>query len=109
MFFINNLVLKDMTTKIRPILDRVVIKRKDPEQKSSGGIIIPDTSKDKPSEGVVIAVGNGARDDKGNIIPMTLKEGDKVLFSKWGGSEFKINDEEFLVMKENDVLGILVE
>jgi chaperonin GroES len=98
-----------MTTKIKPILDRVVIKRKDPEQKSSGGIIIPDTSKDKPSEGVVVAVGSGSRDDKGNVIPMTLKEGDKVLFSKWGGSEFKINDEEFLVMKESDVLGILVD
>jgi chaperonin GroES len=98
-----------MAVKIKPLLDRIVVKRKDPEQKTSGGIIIPDTSKDKPSEGIVIAVGDGGRDEKGNIIHMTVKEGDKVLFSKWGGTEFKINDEEFLIMKESDILGILVE
>ncbi|MDR0571561.1 MAG: co-chaperone GroES [Rickettsiales bacterium] len=98
-----------MTEKIKPILDRVVIKRREPEQKTSGGIIIPDNSKDKPSEGIVVAVGSGAKDDKGNIIPMTLKKGDKVLFSKWGGTEFKLNDEELLVMKESDVLCILTD
>ncbi|MDR2760947.1 MAG: co-chaperone GroES [Rickettsiales bacterium] len=96
-----------MALKIRPILDRIVVKREDAEQKSSGGIIIPDNSKEKPSKGTVVAVGAGARDEKGNIIPMTLKEGDKVLFSKWGGTEFKIDNDEFLILKENDVLGIL--
>lgn len=92
---------------IKPILDRVVIKREDAEEKTSGGIIIPDNSKEKPSKGTVIAVGDGGRDDKGNLIPMILKIGDKVLFTKWGGTEFKLNDEELLVMKESDVLAII--
>ncbi|MBQ8251603.1 MAG: co-chaperone GroES [Alphaproteobacteria bacterium] len=91
----------------KPLLDRVVIKRTQEENRTAGGIIIPDTAKEKPSQGVVTAVGPGGRDEKGNIIPMTLKEGDKVLFSKWSGTEIKINGEDLLIMKESDVLGIL--
>ncbi len=91
----------------KPLLDRVVIKRVAEENKTAGGIIIPDTAKEKPSQGVVVAVGAGARDDAGHIIPMTLKEGDKVLFGKWSGTEIKINGEDLLIMKESDVLGIL--
>lgn len=96
-----------MTIKIKPILDRVVVKREEAEEKSSGGIILPDSSKEKPSKGTVLFVGDGGRDDKGNLIPMTVKVGDKVLFSKWGGTEFKVNDEEVLILKESDILGIL--
>ena len=91
----------------KPLLDRVVIKRTQEENRTAGGIIIPDTAKEKPSQGVVTAVGPGGRDEKGNISPMTLKEGDKVLFSKWSGTEIKINGEDLLIMKESDVLGIL--
>ncbi len=91
----------------KPLLDRVVIKRLAEENKTAGGIIIPDTAKEKPSQGIVVAVGAGARDEAGNIIPMTLKEGDKVLFGKWSGTEIKINGEDLLIMKESDVLGIL--
>ncbi len=91
----------------KPLLDRVVIKRTQEENRTAGGIIIPDTAKEKPSQGVVTAVGPGGRDEKGNMIPMTLKEGDKVLFSKWSGTEIKINGEDLLIMKESDVLGIL--
>lgn len=91
----------------KPLLDRVVIKRIAEENRTAGGIIIPDTAKEKPSQGVVTAVGAGARDEAGKLIPMTLKEGDKVLFSKWSGTEIKIAGEELLIMKESDVLGIL--
>ncbi len=91
----------------KPLLDRVVIKRLAEENKTAGGIIIPDTAKEKPSQGIVVAVGAGARDEAGKIIPMTLKEGDKVLFGKWSGTEIKINGEDLLIMKESDVLGIL--
>lgn len=91
----------------KPLLDRVVIKRIAEENRTAGGIIIPDTAKEKPSQGVVISVGPGARDDSGKIIPMTLKEGDKVLFGKWSGTEIKIDGEDLLIMKETDVLGIL--
>lgn len=93
--------------KFKPLLDRVVIKRTPEESRTAGGIIIPDTAKEKPSQGVVVAVGPGARDDAGKIIPMTLKEGDKVLFGKWSGTEIKIDGEELLIMKETDILGIL--
>ncbi len=93
--------------KFKPLLDRVVIKRTPEESRTAGGIIIPDTAKEKPSQGVVIAVGPGARDEAGKVIPMTLKEGDKVLFGKWSGTEIKIDGEELLIMKETDVLGIL--
>lgn len=96
-----------MTVKIKPILDRVVVKREDAEQRTAGGIIIPDSSKEKPSKGTVLAVGDGARDENGKLIPMTVKVGDKVLFAKWGGTEFKIDDEELLILKESDILGIL--
>lgn len=91
----------------RPLLDRVVIKRTQEENRTAGGIIIPDTAKEKPSQGVVTAVGPGGRDERGTLIPMTLKEGDKVLFSKWSGTEIKINGEDLLIMKETDVLGVL--
>ena len=91
----------------KPLLDRVVLKRVAEENKTAGGIIIPDTAKEKPSPGIVVAVGAGARDEAGHLIPMTLKEGDKVLFGKWSGTEIKINGEDLLIMKETDVLGIL--
>ena len=91
----------------KPLLDRVVIKRTQEENRTAGGIIIPDTAKEKPSQGVVKSVGPGGRDERGNLIPMTLKEGDKVLFSKWSGTEVKINGEDLLIMKETDVLGVL--
>ncbi len=95
--------------KLKPIQDRVIVKREEAEDKTAGGIIIPDTSKEKPSKGVIVAVGDGARDDKGNIIPMTLKVGDKVFFTKWGGTEIKIDDEDLLIMKESDILAIINE
>lgn len=91
----------------RPLLDRVVVKRTQEENRTAGGIIIPDTAKEKPSQGVVTAIGPGGRDERGNLIPMTLKEGDKVLFSKWSGTEVKINGEDLLIMKESDILGVL--
>ena len=91
----------------KPLLDRVFLKRVAEENKTAGGIIIPDTAKEKPSQGIVVAVGAGARDEAGHLIPMTLKEGDKVLFGKWSGTEIKINGEDLLIMKETDVLGIL--
>jgi chaperonin GroES len=95
--------------KLKPIQDRVLVKREDAEERTAGGIIIPDTSKEKPSKGKVTAVGSGARDDKGNIIPMTLKVGDRVFFTKWGGTEVKIDGEELLIMKESDILAIIEE
>ena len=91
----------------KPLLDRVVIKRTQEENRTAGGIIIPDTAKEKPSQGVVVSVGPGCRDERGTLIEMTLKAGDKVLFSKWSGTEVKINGEDLLIMKESDVLGIL--
>lgn len=93
--------------KLKPLGDRVLIKREDAEEKTSGGIIIPETSKEKPSKGTVVAVGDGARDEKGNLIPMNLKTGDKVFFSKWGGTEIKVDDEELIIMKESDILAII--
>lgn len=95
--------------KLKPIQDRVLVKREEAEEKTAGGIIIPDTSKEKPSKGIIVAIGDGARDEKGNVIPMTLKVGDKVFFTKWGGTEIKIDDEELLIMKENDILAVIVE
>ena len=95
--------------KLKPIQDRVLVKREDAEEKTSGGIIIPDTSKEKPSKGVIVAVGDGARDEKGHIIPMTLRVGDKVFFTKWGGTEIKIDNEDLLIMKESDILAIIEE
>ena len=94
-------------SKFRPLHDRVVVKRIDAEEKSAGGIIIPDTAKEKPQEGEVVAVGPGARDEAGKLIPIDVKVGDRVLFGKWSGSEVKIDDEELLIMKESDILGVL--
>jgi chaperonin GroES len=91
----------------RPLGDRVVIKRVEEETKTKGGIIIPDNAKEKPQEGEVIAVGPGARDDNGQIQPLDVKPGDRILFGKWSGSEVKIDGEDLLIMKESDILGIL--
>ena len=91
----------------RPLGDRVVIRRVEEEAKTKGGIIIPDTAKEKPQEGEVIAVGPGARDETGERIPMDVKAGDRILFGKWSGSEVKIDGEDLLIMKESDILGIL--
>ena len=93
--------------KFKPLLDRVVLKRVEEENRTAGGLIIPDTAKEKPSQGVVVAVGPGGRDDEGKLVPMTLKEGDHVLFGKWSGTEIKIDGENLLIMKESEVLGIL--
>ena len=95
--------------KFRPLHDRVVVKRIDAEDKSAGGIIIPDTAKEKPSQGEVIAVGPGGRDDNGKLIAIDLKAGDRVLFGKWSGTEVKIDGQELLIMKESDVMGVLDE
>src|SRR5881392_2080127 len=95
--------------KFRPLHDRVVVKRIEAEEKSAGGIIIPDTAKEKPSQGEVIAVGPGGRDEAGKLIPLDIKAGDRVLFGKWSGTEVKIDGEELLIMKESDIMGIIDE
>jgi chaperonin GroES len=91
----------------RPLHDRVVVRRLEGEEKTKGGIIIPDTAKEKPSEGVVVAVGPGARDDSGKIITPDVKEGDRILFGKWSGTEVKLDGEELLIMKESDIMGVI--
>jgi chaperonin GroES len=93
--------------KFRPLHDRVVVTRIDAEGKTAGGIIIPDTAKEKPTEGAVIAVGPGGRDESGKLIPIDLKEGDRVLFGKWSGTEVKIDGVEYLIMKESDIMGVI--
>jgi chaperonin GroES len=93
--------------KFRPLHDRVVVKRIEAEEKSTGGIIIPDTAKEKPSQGEVIAVGPGGRDETGKLIPLDVKVGNKVLFGKWSGTEVKIEGEELLIMKESDIMGVI--
>ncbi len=93
--------------KFRPLHDRVLVKRIEQEEKTSGGIIIPDTAKEKPMEGEIVAVGPGARKEDGEIAPLDVKAGDRVLFGKWSGTEVKIEGEELLIMKESDVLGII--
>ena len=93
--------------KFRPLHDRVVVRRIEGEDKTKGGIIIPDTVKEKPQEGEVIAVGPGARDESGKLQPLELKAGDRVLFGKWSGSEVKIDGEDLLIMKESDILGVI--
>jgi chaperonin GroES len=95
--------------QFRPLHDRVVVKRIEAEEKSAGGIIIPDTAKEKPQQGEVIAVGPGGRDDTGKLIPIDLKIGDRVLFGKWSGTEVKLDGIEYLIMKESDVMGVLEE
>jgi chaperonin GroES len=91
----------------RPLHDRILVRRIEAEQKTSGGIIIPDTAKEKPQEGEVIAVGPGARDDKGNLVALDVKAGDRILFGKWSGTEIKLNGEDLLIMKESDVMGVI--
>ena len=93
--------------KFRPRHDRVVVRRVESEQKSAGGIIIPDTAAEKPQQGEVLAVGPGARDESGKIVPLDVKVGDKVLFGKWSGTEVKIDGQEVLIMKESDIMGVL--
>ena len=93
----------------RPLHDRVVVKRADAETKTSGGIIIPDTAGEKPQQGDVIAAGPGGRDEVGKLIPIDIKKGDKVLFGKWSGTEVKIDGKELLIMKESDIMGVLVK
>ena len=93
--------------KFRPLHDRVLIKRLEGDEKSSGGIIIPDSAQEKPSEGEVLAVGSGARGDDGKIHPLDVKKGDKILFGKWSGSEVKIDGEDLIIMKESDIIGII--
>ena len=93
--------------KFRPLHDRVVVKRLEGEEKTKGGIIIPDTAKEKPQEGEIIAVGPGARDEKGKLVPLELKKGDHILFGKWSGTEIKLDGEELLIMKESDVMGVI--
>src|SRR3954468_15356456 len=93
--------------KFRPLHDRVVVRRIDAEEKTKGGIIIPDTAKEKPQEGEVIAVGPGARDEAGKLTPLDVKAGDRILFGKWSGTEVKIDGQDYLIMKESDVMGII--
>ena len=95
--------------KFRPLHDRVVVKRIDAEEKTAGGIIIPDTAKEKPSQGEIIAVGPGGRDETGKLIELDVRVGDRVLFGKWSGTEVRIDDDDYLIMKESDVMGVLVE
>lgn len=95
--------------KFRPLHDRVVIERIEAEAKSAGGIIIPDTAQEKPQEGRVVGVGPGGRDENGKLIPIDVKVGDRILFGKWSGTEVKIDGVEYLIMKESDIVGVLVE
>ena len=95
--------------KFRPLHDRVVVRRIDAEEKTAGGIIIPDTAKEKPQQGEVVAVGPGGRDEAGKLIPIDVKAGDRVLFGKWSGTEVKIDGVEYLIMKESDIMGVLME
>ncbi|MBI2080349.1 MAG: co-chaperone GroES [candidate division NC10 bacterium] len=96
-----------MARKIQPLHDRILVKRLEEQEVKKGGIIIPDTAKEKPQEGEIIAVGPGKRDEQGKLIPLGVKVGDKILFGKYSGSEVKLGDEEYLIMREEDVLGIL--
>jgi chaperonin GroES len=93
--------------KFRPLHDRVVVRRVEEDTKTTGGIIIPDTAKEKPIQGEVVAIGPGARDDAGNIVPLDVKQGDLVLFGKWSGTEVKVDGQDLLIMKESDILGVL--
>jgi chaperonin GroES len=93
--------------KFRPLHDRVLVRRVDSEEKTAGGIIIPDTAKEKPSEGEILAAGPGGRDEAGKLVPLDVKVGDRILFGKWSGTEVKVNGEDLLIMKESDVMGII--
>jgi chaperonin GroES len=94
-------------SKFRPLHDRVVVRRVDSEEMTRGGIIIPDTAKEKPQEGEIIAVGSGARDEAGKLVPLDVKAGDRILFGKWSGTEVKIDGQDLLIMKESDIMGVL--
>src|ERR671913_2477120 len=94
-------------SKFRPLHDRVVVRRVESESKTAGGIIIPDTAKEKPQEGEIIAVGSGARDEAGKLVPLDVKAGDRILFGKWSGTEVRIDGEDLLIMKESDVMGVV--
>ncbi|MEP3437097.1 MAG: co-chaperone GroES [Hoeflea sp.] len=94
-------------TKFRPLHDRVVVRRVESEEKTKGGIIIPDTAKEKPQEGEIIAIGSGIRDEAGKLVPLDVKAGDRVLFGKWSGTEIKLDGEDLLIMKESDIMGVL--
>ena len=96
-------------TKFRPLHDRVVVRRIDAEEKTKGGIIIPDTAKEKPMQGEVIAVGPGARDESGKLVPLDVRKGDRVLFGKWSGTEVKLDGQDLLIMKESDIMGVLTD
>ncbi|MHB2167748.1 co-chaperone GroES [Alsobacter sp. R-9] len=93
--------------KFRPLHDRVVVRRLESEEKTKGGIIIPDSAKEKPQEGEIIAVGSGARDETGKLVPLDVKKGDRVLFGKWSGTEVKIDGQDLLIMKESDIMGVI--
>jgi chaperonin GroES len=93
--------------QFRPLHDRVVVRRVESEEKTAGGIILPDTAQEKPSEGEIIAVGSGARDEAGKLVPLDVKKGDIILFGKWSGTEIKIDGEELLIMKESDIMGVM--
>jgi len=93
--------------KFRPLHDRVLVRRVESEEKTAGGIIIPDTAKEKPSEGEIVAVGSGARDESGKLVELDVKVGDRILFGKWSGTEVKVNGEDLLIMKESDVMGVI--
>ena len=99
--------VEEKLMKFRPLHDRVVVKRIDAEERTAGGIIIPDTAKEKPSQGEIIAVGPGGRDESGKLIPIDVHPGDRVLFGKWSGTEVKIDGVEYLIMKESDIMGVL--
>merc|ERR1712138_123826 len=103
-----NNVNKEIGMKFRPLHDRVVVERLDSDEKTAGGIIIPDSAQEKPMQGKILAVGGGARDDNGKIQPLDVKQGDTVLFGKWSGTEVKIDGKDLLIMKESDIMGIVV-
>ena len=95
--------------KFRPLHDRVLVRRVESDEKTPGGIIIPDTAQEKPMEGEVVEVGSGARDENGKLVPLDVKKGDKILFGKWSGTEVKMSGEEYLIMKESDIMGIIAD
>lgn len=103
----NLFVLKENEMTFRPLHDRILVRRIEAEEKTAGGIIIPDTAKEKPQEGEVIAVGTGARVESGKLTPLDVKVGDRILFGKWSGTEIKLNSEDLLIMKETDVMGVI--
>jgi chaperonin GroES len=103
----NSSVPQEGTMRFRPLHDRVVVKRVEQETKTAGGIIIPDTAKEKPMEGEIIAVGPGARDESGKVVALDVKAGDRILFGKWSGTEVKLDGVEYLIMKESDIMGVI--